>query len=149
MGLGLLYSRLVLEPGEEVLTTEHDFYATHEALRLSGARVRRVRLYDDPRRASVDEIVTRLRGGISERTRVVALTWVHSSTGVKLPIRAIAESLPDRTSLRRRRHGLGCERRRCVSCARRVCSGCHKWLRAAVVLWANERCVSSCGHDPS
>ncbi len=60
MGLGLLYTRLALRPQDEVLTTEHDFYATHEALRLSGARVRRARLYDDPRGASVDEIVTRL-----------------------------------------------------------------------------------------
>ena len=34
---------------DEVLTTEHDFYATHESLRLSGARVRRIALYDDPR----------------------------------------------------------------------------------------------------
>ncbi len=118
MGLGLLYTRLELKPGEEVLTTEHDFYATHEALRLSGARVRRVRLYDDPRRASVDEIVTRLRRAVSERTRVVALTWVHSSTGVKLPIRAIADALPDRILL----SSTACtasatKRHRCVSCA--------------------------------
>ena len=34
MGLGLLYGGLRLAPDEEVLTTEHDFYATHEALRL-------------------------------------------------------------------------------------------------------------------
>jgi selenocysteine lyase/cysteine desulfurase len=51
MGLGLLYSGLRLRPGDEVLTTEHDFYSTHEALALRAARdgvtVRRVRLYDD------------------------------------------------------------------------------------------------------
>ena len=99
MGLALLYTRLALAAGDEVLTTEHDFYATHEALRLSGARVRRVRLYDDPRRASVDEIVSRLRRAVSGRTRAVALTWVHSSTGVKLPVRAIAETLPERVLL--------------------------------------------------
>ena len=80
MGLGLLYTRLALRPQDEVLTTEHDFYATHEALRLSGARVRRVRLYEDSRRASVDEIVTS-SSGRTARTRLVALTWVHSSTG--------------------------------------------------------------------
>ena len=97
MGLGLLYTRLALRPDDEVVTSEHDFYATHEALRLSGAHGHgESRLYDDPRQASVDEIVTRLRRGISERTRVVALTWVHSSTGVKLPIRAIADALPER-----------------------------------------------------
>ena len=144
MGLGLLYTRLALKATDEVLTTEHDFYATHEALRLSGAQVRRVRLYDDPRRASVDEIVTRLRRGISERTRVVALTWVHSSTGVKLPIRALADALPERILLCVDGvHGFGCEAAtvrelRCDAFA----SGCHKWLygpRGTGVLWANGR----------
>ena len=144
MGLALLYTRLGLAAGDEVLTTEHDFYATHEALRLSGARVRRVRLYDDPRRASVDEIVSRLRRAVSGRTRVVALTWVHSSTGVKLPVRAIAESLPERVLLCVDGvHGLGAEAAtvRELGCDA-FASGCHKWLygpRGTGVLWANAR----------
>jgi selenocysteine lyase/cysteine desulfurase len=144
MGLGLLYTRLALGPGDEVLTTEHDFYATHESLRLSGARVQRVALYDDPRRASVDEIVSRLRRAVSSRTRVVALTWVHSSTGVQLPLRAIARALPERVLLCVDGvHGFGAE----VSTMRELgcdafASGCHKWLygpRGTGVLWANER----------
>ena len=52
MGLGLVYNGLRLRPGDEILTTEHDFYSTHEALRLraerDGVTVRRVRLYADP-----------------------------------------------------------------------------------------------------
>ena len=99
MGLGLLYTRLALRPEDEVLTTEHDFYATHESLRLSGVRVRRIALYDDARRASEDEIVSRVRRAVTGRTRVVALTWVHSSTGVRLPVRAIAQALPERVLL--------------------------------------------------
>src|SRR2546423_3570135 len=31
MGLALLYGGLVLRPGQEVLTTVHDFYSTHES----------------------------------------------------------------------------------------------------------------------
>ena len=96
MGLGLLYTRLALRPEDEVLTTEHDFYATHESLRLSGARVRRIALYGDSRRASEDEIVSRVLRAVTGRTRVVALTWVHSSTGVRLPVRTIAQALPER-----------------------------------------------------
>src|SRR5262245_11528115 len=144
MGLGLLYTRLALRPQDEVLTTEHDFYATHEALRLSGAGVRRVRLYDDPRKASVDEIVTRLRRAVTARTRIVALTWVHSSTGVKLPLREIARALPDRV--------LVCvdgvpgvaaeaENVRALGCDAFV-SGCHKWLhgpRGTGLLWAGPK----------
>jgi selenocysteine lyase/cysteine desulfurase len=52
MGLGLVYARLRLAAGDEVVTTEHDFYATHESLRLrerlGGVTVRRIRLYDEP-----------------------------------------------------------------------------------------------------
>jgi Aminotransferase class-V len=95
MGLGLLYATLALDPGEQILTTEHDFYSTHEALRLraraTGATVRRVRLYDDPAGASVDRIVSAIRDGVTPRTRAVALTWVHSGTGVKLPLREIGD----------------------------------------------------------
>ena len=144
MGLGLLYTRLALRARDEVLTTAHDFYATHESLRLSGARVRRVRLYDDPRRASVDQIVTRLRRAVSARTRVVALTWVHSSTGVQLPVRAIADALPERVLLCVDGvHGLGADAStaRDLRCDAFV-SGCHKWLygpRGTGVLWAGER----------
>jgi len=97
MGLGLLYSGLRLAPGDEVLTTEHDFYATHESWRLrslrDGVAVRRVRLYDEPEQADAGQIVNRLEAALSDRTRVVAITWVHSSTGVRLPVKAIADAV--------------------------------------------------------
>jgi selenocysteine lyase/cysteine desulfurase len=145
MGLGLLYAGLRLRPGEEILTTEHDFYATHEALRLrgrrTGARVRRIRLYERIERASVDEIVSAVRRALTPRTRVVAVTWVHSSTGLKLPIRAIADALPERVLLCVDGvHGLGVENEtaRSLGCDFLV-SGCHKWLhgpRGTGIVWA-------------
>jgi isopenicillin-N epimerase len=147
MGLGLLYNGIELRAGQEALTTTHDFYATHESLRLkaarSGATVRRVRLYRDARRASVDEIVSSLVGAVGPRTRVIALTWVHSSTGVKLPLARIARALGER-----RRdvllcvdgvHGLGVENATVGSlgCDFFV-AGCHKWLfgpRGTGLVW--------------
>ena len=33
MGLGLMYRGLRLSPGDEIVTTEHEFYATHVLLR--------------------------------------------------------------------------------------------------------------------
>ncbi|MPZ80633.1 MAG: aminotransferase class V-fold PLP-dependent enzyme [Actinophytocola sp.] len=99
MGLGILYSGLKLRRGQEILTTEHDFYATTEALRLaserSGATVRRVRLYDEPATANETQIVDRLRAAIGPRTRVVAVTWVHSGTGVRLPVPAIGQAVAE------------------------------------------------------
>lgn len=155
MGLGLLYGGIRLRRGDVVLTSEHDFYATHESLRLraqrDGVRVERVRLYDRPARASVTTILGRLRAAIGPKTRVVALTWVHSSTGVKLPIREIA-ALVHSVNRRRRAaaqvrlcvdgvHGFGVENAtpRELGCDALV-SGCHKWLfgpRGTGLVWAS------------
>jgi selenocysteine lyase/cysteine desulfurase len=147
MGLAILYRALGLGPGEEILSTVHDHYATDEALRLSGGRVRRVRLYDDPAATSVDEIATRLRRAIAPRTRAVALTWVHSSTGVKLPMDAIAAVVREAGERRGARvllcvdgvHALGAER---ISLPGPgidfLAAGCHKWLmgpRGTGILW--------------
>jgi selenocysteine lyase/cysteine desulfurase len=97
MGLGLLYGGLRLRPGDEVLTTTHDFYSTTESLALAARRtdaeISHVTLYHDPATADPDEIVGRLAAGITPRTRVVAITWVHSGTGVRLPVRAIADAV--------------------------------------------------------
>ncbi|MET0135008.1 MAG: aminotransferase class V-fold PLP-dependent enzyme [Kibdelosporangium sp.] len=99
MGLGLLYSGLRLRPDQDVVTSTHDFTAHHTALELmsrrTGAPVRRVPLYDDPHAATEAGIVTRLRAAITPKTRVVAVTWVHSSTGVRLPLPAIAAMLTE------------------------------------------------------
>lgn len=147
MGLGLLYGGLRLRAGDEVLTTEHDFYATHESLRLRAARdgvtVRRVRLYQEPATASVDEIVDNLAGALTPRTRVVAVTWVHSSTGVKLPIRRLADAVRERNPSALicvdGVHGFGAED---VAVEDLGCdflvSGCHKWLlgpRGTGLIW--------------
>ena len=145
MGLGLLYHGLDLGPGQEALTTQHDFFATHDALRSAtvrtGSSLRFVSLYDQNRSgaASEDEIVASLLAAVSARTRVVAITWVHSSSGVKLPVARIAAELArldaDRAPAERVLlcvdgvHGLGVED---ATVADLGCdflaAGCHKWL---------------------
>ena len=154
MGLGLMYARLRLEPGDEVVTTEHDFYATHEPLRLreqlDGATVRRIRLYEEPENASVDAIVAAVSGALRPRTRALAVTWVHSSSGVKLPLREIAAAVARANRGRNDRerillcvdgvHGFGAEDASPVDLGVDVfSSGCHKWLfgpRGTGLVWA-------------
>ncbi len=143
MGLGLLYNGIDLQAGQEALTTEHDFFATHESLRLkserSGATVRRVRLYTEPEDASEDAIVDALLGAVAANTRVMAITWVHSSSGVKLPVRRIADGLREVNATREGGervllcvdgvHGIGVED---VTMPGLGCdffvAGSHKWL---------------------
>lgn len=98
-GLGLVFGGVRLGRGDEVLTTEHDGYLVREAVRLAalrtGAAAREVRLYEREAEASTDEIVFRLIGGVSDDTRLVALTWVSPDTGLKLPVAEIADALAD------------------------------------------------------
>ena len=154
MGAGLVYGGLRLGTGDEVVTTEHDFYATHESLRLraerDGIRVRRIRLYDDPAAASVEGIAAAVARGLSRRTRCLAVTWVHSSTGVKLPLTEIAAVVAEANRGRPPGervllavdgvHGFGVEAESPVALGADVFfSGCHKWLfgpRGTGVLWA-------------
>ncbi|WP_432479148.1 aminotransferase class V-fold PLP-dependent enzyme [Nocardioides sp. GXQ0305] len=155
-GISLMYGGLDLAPGDEVLTTTHDFYSTEAALRLlalrTGAGLRPTTLYDDPATATVDQLTSRLADAVTDRTRVVAVTWVHSGTGVRLPITEIAavvaEANRDRSGSERIRfcvdgvHGfaavdvdlpdLGCDF---------LAAGTHKWLfgpRGTGVLWGRD-----------
>jgi selenocysteine lyase/cysteine desulfurase len=143
MGLGLLYNGMRLNEGDELLATTHDFYSTHESLRLAAERYdasfRKVPLFHDPSRATVEEIATNVRKEIRANTRVLAVTWVHSSTGMKLPIQAIADTLADVNNGREEEervllcvdgvHGFGNQDidGSMLGCDFLV-SGCHKWL---------------------
>ena len=99
MGLALIYNGLRLKPGQEILTTLHDHYSHHESIRLAAAKwgtpVRRTSLYDTGAKANADEIVSRLKAAVTPKTRVVGVTWTHSNTGVRLPIRRIADAIAE------------------------------------------------------
>ena len=104
MGLGILYSGLKLNPEDEVLTTNHCHYAHAESLayatKKSGATLRKINLYESPAFANTDEILGNLKKGITSSTRLVALTYVHSSTGVKLPLKEIANEISHLNKIR-------------------------------------------------
>jgi selenocysteine lyase/cysteine desulfurase len=143
MGLGLVYGGVQVDG--EVVSTEHDFYATHEALRLRFGRFRKLRLYDDPARATADGIVDAVRHGVGPRAGLLALTWVHSGTGVKLPLAAIGKALADQ----RRNgllvvvdgvHGLAADDEPVrIEAFDVLVAGCHKWLggpRGTGLVWS-------------
>ena len=95
MGLGLLYSGMRLKAGHEILTDTRDHIVTTTSARYgaeqSGASLRQTPLYADPARMTVDEVVENVRTNLRANTRLLAITWVHSGTGVKMPVSRIAE----------------------------------------------------------
>jgi isopenicillin-N epimerase len=143
MALAILYNGLKLSEGDEILHEQSGYYSSVFSLRYkqesSGVRLREVELYKDPAQASVGQLTDRLISAIGPRTRVLALTWVHSDTGLKLPIRAIADRLAEVNEGREAAerillcvdgvHGLGVED---VTLGELGCdffaAGTHKWM---------------------
>jgi selenocysteine lyase/cysteine desulfurase len=145
-GLTLLYAGIKIKPGQEILTTLHEFSGVLAILDYLEARQgipsRRIRLFD--RRGvsptlTASEIVQRLKDAIQPNTRVLALTWVYSNCGVKLPLPEIAAMVK---GVNRERadedrllvcidgvHGFGVEDTTFteLGCDFFV-SGCHKWV---------------------
>ncbi len=157
MGSAMVYSGIQLSPGDEILQTVHDHYATdmsltHKAER-SGAVVKRVALYDNAADTNVGDCQQRLKEAINDRTRVVAVTWVHSSTGVKLPIKALSDVIKSVNATRDEAehilfcvdgvHGFGIENE---DVSQLGCdffmAGTHKWIfgpRGTGVVWGSDK----------
>lgn len=161
MGLGLVYNGLRVRSGQELLTTEHDYHVTHRALgwlaERSGATVRKVRLYSPLEPLTEQLLVERLLAGVTPHTRVVALTWVHSSTGVKLPLQRMAHALARLNASREPHermllcvdavHALGVEPIQVHELGVDfLVAGTHKWLfgpRGTGLVWGHPRAHSA------
>ena len=155
-GLALVYNGLLLKRGQEILTTVHDHYAHHESIRFAaeknGTSWRRIALFEQSSAATEDEIVGRLVKAVQANTRVVGITWVHSSSGIRLPVRKIADALGE---MNRHRdevdrillvvdgvHGYGAvdESLPELGCDF-LAAGTHKWLlapRGTGIVWARD-----------
>ena len=156
MGLGLLYTGIKVRSDQEILTTEQEYYSTLESLDLrslrTGAAVRKISLHHGSYNKSKDELVSNIYRSIGPKTRVIALTWVHSSTGLKIPVKEIGEMI---SSINRSRedqdrillcvdgvHALGVENFNIeeVGCDFFV-AGTHKWMfgpRGTGIFWGRK-----------
>ncbi len=161
MGLGTVYCGIKLLQGHEILTTEHDHLSTRESVRLAslrtGASVRVISLYKNIATVTEDEVVDSIIGNIQPHTRVIAITWVQSDTGLKIPIGRIADAVAELNSRRDEAdhallcvdgvHGFGVED---ATIADLRCdffiAGCHKWIfgpRGTGLIYGNKKAWNS------
>lgn len=154
-GLATIYTGLKLRPGQEILSTEQDHIVTKRSLTYraerAGTPIRTISLYDRSNAVSEEQIIDAIHQALTPHTRVVAVTWVHSSTGVKIPVSRIAQSLAGVNVNRAADdqvllcvdglHGFGVED---VTISDLGCdffiAGCHKWLfgpRGTGLVWGN------------
>lgn len=156
VGLALVYNGMKIRKGQEILTTNHDHYSHHESIRWAveknGGSYRKIPLFDSFDKISEEDIVQRIHKAITPETRAVGVTWVHSSSGLKLPIAKISQMIQDANSNREDHdrillvvdgvHGIGVEDASVqdLGCDFLV-AGTHKWIfgpRGTGIIWGKK-----------
>jgi isopenicillin-N epimerase len=135
VGLNIIARSLDLKPGDEVLSTDHEYGALDRTWRFLCAK-RGAKYIRQPIRVpiqSVDEIVEAMWSGVSDRTRVLFLSHITSPTAIIFPIKPLID--------RAREHGIitiidGAHTVGQIDLNLRelgadfYASNCHKWLMA-------------------
>ncbi|HJR28285.1 MAG TPA: aminotransferase class V-fold PLP-dependent enzyme [Pseudomonas sp.] len=142
-GLAMIYGSVQVRPDQEILTTVHEHYSTNNILRFrhqrDGTQVRKIQLFEQPQTISADQVLDTINRNIRPETRVLGMTWVHSGSGVKLPIGDIADLVDEHNRQRDDKdrivyvvdgvHGFGVED---LSFPAMNCdffiAGTHKWM---------------------
>jgi selenocysteine lyase/cysteine desulfurase len=93
--ISVFYHGVRLAPGQEIVNSRWDHPIHHACSRYAaertGASVRHFALWEQPEAATKDELLARIERAISPKTRILGLTWVYSSSGIRLPVPDIAE----------------------------------------------------------
>ncbi|MCK4410106.1 MAG: aminotransferase class V-fold PLP-dependent enzyme [Candidatus Eisenbacteria sp.] len=132
-GVNTILRSLNFEPGDELLTTSHEYNACRNAMDFvagrSGARVIAV---DVPFPVgSPDEIMELLLDGASDRTRLAVVDHITSLTGIVMPIKRIVRAFAERgiETLVDGAHGPGMLPLDITDIRPAFYTGnCHKWL---------------------
>ncbi len=96
--MNLIATGMHLDAGDEILTTDHEHpggvWGWLHMAALHGVRVRQVHLPTPmPNRA---EILSRIESGLTARTRVVSISHVNTTTGLRMPVAEIAAQVRPR-----------------------------------------------------
>ncbi|HXF63152.1 MAG TPA: aminotransferase class V-fold PLP-dependent enzyme [Caldilineaceae bacterium] len=90
-GLNIVTRSLKLKPGDEVLSTDHEYGAIDRSWRFNCER-QGAYLINRPIPTPIhnpEEVVEHLWAGVTERTKVIALSHITSPTALILPVEAI------------------------------------------------------------
>ena len=134
-GVNVVARSLPLNPGDEILTTDHEYGACLNAwdfvCRRTGAEI--VQQPITLPAASQEEIVEQFWQGVSPRTRVIYLSHITSATALCLPVEAICQRARERgiLTLIDGAHAPGQVDLDLIRLGADFYTGnCHKWLSA-------------------
>jgi isopenicillin-N epimerase len=97
-GVNAVIRSLTFEPGDQIISTDHEYNAVLNVLRYvadrDGASVVIVELPFPS--ISPDDVVERILGAVTERTRLMVMSHVTSPTALVLPVERIVPALAER-----------------------------------------------------
>ena len=145
-GVNAVLRSLKLAPGDELLTTNHEYNASRNALEFVAARSgAQVVIADVPfPLSSESEIVDAILSATTERTRIVLIDHVTSQTGLVFPLEKLVAEMNVRgiDTLVDGAHGPGMLDLDIDAIGAAWYTGnCHKWIcapKGAAFLWSRE-----------
>ena len=132
-GVNTVLRSLVLNPGDEILVTNHSYQACWNAVDFVTERAgAKTAVVEIPFRVeNEDEIVDLVMGSVSERTVLAMVDTVTSATGLRMPFERLVKDLQSAgvDVLLDAAHGPGIVPLDLIALDAAYCTGnCHKWL---------------------
>lgn len=156
-GISTVLNGLSINAGDEIISSDHDHYSLDKAVyflsKKNKIRLKKIKLYEKSRWATCEEILENIHAAINKNTRIVCLTWVHSCSGIRLPIAKIGRLIEHINGFRTYEnkiitvvdavHAIGFEWFDSVESLNCdfIISGLHKWMfgpRGTGFIWGSE-----------
>ncbi len=158
MAMAIVLNGFIFKKGDEIITTDSEHYSLEKLCEYNAKRndlkIKKFEISKIIKNISKKEIVTGLLEKITDKTRLIAISWVNSKYGLKMPLKEIGKELKKINFSRSENkkilicvdgvHGFGIENIASIHDLEidYFAAGCHKWLfgpRGTALLWANER----------
>lgn len=158
MALSLVLNGFIFNKGDEIVTTDSEHYSLEKLCeynaKKNSLKVTQFELSNIIKNITKKQIITGIVDKITEKTRLIAISWVNSKYGLKIPVPEIAKEIKKINLSRPENkkillcvdgvHGFGIENLESIHDLEvdYFAAGCHKWLlgpRGTALLWASER----------
>lgn len=158
MSLALIFNGFDFCKGDEILTTNSEHYSLEKVCESNAKKnqvtIKKINLKNENSKYEKKQIISNIIDNISDKTAIIALSWVNSRYGIKLPLSEISKEIEKINHLREENkkiilcidgvHGFGVEYLESIHDlgVDFFAAGCHKWLfgpRGTGILWGSER----------
>ncbi|WGL60883.1 aminotransferase class V-fold PLP-dependent enzyme [Pigmentibacter sp. JX0631] len=158
MAMAIVLNGFIFKKDDEIITTDSEHYSLEKLCEYNAVRqnlsIKKFELSKVIKGIKKEQIINGILDKITDKTKLIAISWVNSKYGLKMPIKDIAKKLKKINFSRSENekilfcvdgvHGFGVEAFQSIHelDVDYFAAGCHKWLfgpRGTAILWASEK----------